>query len=251
MSAPTVRILTSCNPRKFYTAPATQIPAGYLRIHIQNEGEFFVSPDALRTTPPPLRHPEFPEEVRDIIRQFAGTFATHLPQTLDKWEEGFRQDAHPWREIALWQMFADAYNRFTAHLSGQDEISQEKRAGVFHVSLSIFHHGPPPPGMKYGPQLSLTATRVREIAEWLFSPARHPIQRERRQQLRNLILSPGRLPGPDRVPIHSLSSAGRVEALAFQATALAAIPRGHGLPPPRPALGVLHPPAPGVGDEVP
>jgi len=55
---------------------------------------------------------------------FDGTYT----RTLEEWEDGFRRDTTPWREMAICDMWAGAVERLTAHLTGDDELAREKRA---------------------------------------------------------------------------------------------------------------------------
>jgi hypothetical protein len=46
------------------------------------------------------------------VRQIQAAFAEHRQLTFEEWEEGFRRDANPEREIAIWSHAADVYITF-------------------------------------------------------------------------------------------------------------------------------------------
>jgi hypothetical protein len=54
------------------------------------------------------------------------------PQTLDEWEDGFRRDANPEREIALWCHMARVYWRATEGKA----LDHEAKRAYFRVILS-------------------------------------------------------------------------------------------------------------------
>lgn len=186
-------------------APIGEVPAGHVLTHVQDHGGFSVDPARLgpATTP---RFPPFPEEVRDIRRHQHGVVGGPMNTTPDRWEHGFRCDARPWGEIAYRQTVVDARRRFTAHLPADDEASREKRHDVFGVVNALVANGRPPRGIKYGPTGTVTAKRVGEIADWLFSPNRAAEQGEVRRRVRRLI-KPDRVFGPNRVPLPALLDA--------------------------------------------
>lgn len=87
--------------------------------------------------PGPIRQEPFDEETRNYIRHIKDSFAEHQDLTLDEWEDGFRRDAHPEREIAMWSHAADVYVQSTA-----DEPSAKRRAEVYRCLVACMTAGP-------------------------------------------------------------------------------------------------------------
>jgi len=78
-----------------------------------------------------IRHPPFDEGVRAYIRGIQAAFAEHRDLSFEEWEDGFRRDGHPEREIAGWWYAADVYRLFTA-----DEPSAERRRDVYRLLIA-------------------------------------------------------------------------------------------------------------------
>jgi hypothetical protein len=80
--------------------PASELRIGAVQVQLQGTREVvWALPQQLR--PGNIKHPEFDEGIREYIRQIQAAFAEQRPLSLEEWEEGFRRDAHPEREIAL------------------------------------------------------------------------------------------------------------------------------------------------------
>jgi hypothetical protein len=75
--------------------------------------------------------------LRRTFRWFQLVFSEVDPKTLDDWEAGFRADAHPWREIAVWEWMADAFEKYTRHLTGGDAVTPEKKRDVLRALLAV------------------------------------------------------------------------------------------------------------------
>src|SRR5262249_61037909 len=94
-----------------------------------------------RAPPRLLGPPPFTEKVRDLLKTIRDTFADVRPLSLEGWEGGFRCDAHPEKEIALWLNMAAAYRHFTRHLTpGPTEL--EKKRDIFQLILPAANNGP-------------------------------------------------------------------------------------------------------------
>ena len=91
----------------------------------------------------PLRHAPFEDEgVRRLLRQIQETLAEVEPRTVEQWEDGFRRDHHPDREIATWLHIAAVYHRFTKSGPGLPTLSLEDKREVFTVCLACSVNGP-------------------------------------------------------------------------------------------------------------
>jgi hypothetical protein len=110
--------------------PVSELRPGVVQAHIQGiEGLVWVSPDQLQ--PGEVRHPPFGEDILAYLRQIQAAFAEHRPLSLEEWEDGFRRDANPEREIALWSHAADVYTAFAA-----EETAPERRRDVYRVIVT-------------------------------------------------------------------------------------------------------------------
>ena len=113
--------------------PASELAPGAIRAHIQGVDEVvWVLPEKLKEGP--IRHPPFNEGIRGYIRQIQEAFAEHRPLSFEEWEIGFRRDANPAQEIALWLHAADVYTAFTG-----DEPSAERRHEVYRCVLACMN----------------------------------------------------------------------------------------------------------------
>src|SRR5438477_2186522 len=116
--------------------PATELRPGAVQARVQGiEGLVWLLPDQLK--PGEVKHPPFDEDVRAYIRQIQAAFAEHRPLSFEEWEDGFRRDAEPAREIALWSHAADVYTAFAG-----TEPSPERRKDVYRCIVACLTTGP-------------------------------------------------------------------------------------------------------------
>jgi len=110
---------------KVVTIPAAELAPGAMRAQVHGiDGIVWLLADKLN--PGGLKHPPFQEDVRNDIRQIQAAFAEQRPLSFEEWEDGFRRDANPGPEIALWCHAADVYTAFAA-----EETSAIRRREVF------------------------------------------------------------------------------------------------------------------------
>jgi len=122
--------------RRVVRIPAAELRPGAVRARVQGIDEVvWVLADQLR--PGEVKHPPFAEDVRDYIRQIQGAFAEHRPLSFEEWEDGFRRDANPAQEIALWSHAADVYTAFAA-----EEPSPERRRDLYRCIVTCLATGP-------------------------------------------------------------------------------------------------------------
>jgi hypothetical protein len=116
--------------------PAAELRPGAIQAQVQGiEGLVWILPEHLQ--PGEIKHPEFDEEIRAFIRQIQAAFAEQRPLSFEEWEDGFRRDAHPAREIALWSHAADVYNAFA-----EAEPSGERRREIYRCIVACLTSGP-------------------------------------------------------------------------------------------------------------
>jgi hypothetical protein len=90
------------------TIPQSELAPGMVEVFVPALGEK-VWIDPHQVPPAPIRHPEFGEKKRRKLRKLVGMLKEVYPQTIGQWEDGFRRDAHPDAEIAIWLRLADIY----------------------------------------------------------------------------------------------------------------------------------------------
>jgi hypothetical protein len=116
--------------------PAAELRPGAVQARVQGiEGLVWLLPDQLQQGE--IKHPPFAEDVRAYIRQIQEAFAEHRPLSFEEWEDGFRRDAEPAREIALWSHAADVYTAFAG-----TEPSAERRKDVYRCIVACLTAGP-------------------------------------------------------------------------------------------------------------
>jgi len=122
--------------RRVVMIPASELRAGTVQAQVEGiEGLVWILPDRLK--PGDIKHPEFDEGIREYIREIQGAFAEHRPLTFEEWEDGFRRDGHPEREIAIWSHAADIYTAFAA-----TQPSAERRRDIYRCIVACMTSGP-------------------------------------------------------------------------------------------------------------
>ncbi len=79
-----------------------------------------------------LHHPADPAW-RPHIDRLKSVFDPYYPKTVEGWELGFRQDATPEREIAIWLRMADELER----LLGLRRFTAGERADLYRMVVSL------------------------------------------------------------------------------------------------------------------
>jgi hypothetical protein len=110
--------------------PAAELRPGTVLMQIHGiDGLVWASPDKFKDGG--IQHPPFGEGVLTYIRQIQEAFAEHRHLSLEEWEDGFRRDAKPEREIAMWSYAADVYTAFAG-----SEPSPERRKDVYRCIVA-------------------------------------------------------------------------------------------------------------------
>lgn len=111
--------------------PADELAPGAVLVEKQGIGQVWIEPDD-SIQKAEYRHPPFDDEVRNLFGQIKESLDEVYPKTLEEWEDGFRRDMHPEREIAIWLHIASTYQRCTAGRS----YSLGQRRDFFNVILA-------------------------------------------------------------------------------------------------------------------
>jgi hypothetical protein len=146
--------------KKLFTIPERELAPGMVRARVAGiDGEVWVAAETLKDSD--YRHPPFPEDVRALIRRLHEVFKDVYPQTVEEWEDGFRRDQHPEREIAIWQRMADIYTHFTEGRS----LNSDQKKDIFQVILACVNNGPRHVLTTTNPR-TLSRKRVKEIIDY-------------------------------------------------------------------------------------
>jgi hypothetical protein len=121
---------------KVVTIPASELAPGAVRAQVHGiDGIVWLLPQKLE--PGGVKHSPFDEGVRDYIRKIQAAFAEQRPLSFEEWEDGFRCDANPGPEIALWLHAADVYSGFA-----DGEPSAARRQEVFRCIVTCMNASP-------------------------------------------------------------------------------------------------------------
>jgi hypothetical protein len=124
--------------RRVVQIPVSELRPGMVQARVQGiEGLVWVLPHQDQLKQREVKHPPFDEGTRDYIRQIHEAFAEQRSLSLDEWEDGFRQDAKPEREIAIWSHAADIYTAFAV-----SETSAERRRDIYRCIVACLTSGP-------------------------------------------------------------------------------------------------------------
>ena len=122
--------------RRVVRIPAYELRPDAIQVRLQGSDEdVWALPEQLRQGE--LKHAEFEEGVRDYIRQIQAAFAEHRALSFEEWEEGFRRDANPEPEIAIWSHAAGVYAAFAAN-----ETVADRRKDVYRCVVTCMTTGP-------------------------------------------------------------------------------------------------------------
>lgn len=136
MTDQTVRVLDAAT-QQIITIPASELAPGMMRVHIEGvEGDVFVEAGTLETSA--HRHPPFDEKTRAFLRQLQEALAEVHPRTVEQWEDGFRRDAHPDREMQFWAGVAACYCHFTEGKVHDSAVRQD----IFRLVFVCLNNGP-------------------------------------------------------------------------------------------------------------
>lgn len=210
MSEEVVRVLKNFKGMEFESVPRSEVPQGYLQITVQGHGLFFADPAALKSGGEP-RHDPFSPDVRAELARLYAVLSGVYTVTEEEWEEGFRRDAYPWKELAIWDFVATALQRFAGHLTGDSEAARDARQHLFQVLLNFVNSGVPPasPRLRFAGYKTVTANRVREIHGFLVSDEARQIRAAADEKYRDLFRAEVRAVSlPDRVTIDALFGDG-------------------------------------------
>ncbi|MEN9677414.1 MAG: hypothetical protein RIS76_3310 [Verrucomicrobiota bacterium] len=119
----------------FTTQETTVIPAAELApgmVHAEVVGVGSVWVNRAQIKPAPLRHKPFASSVRKELRQIQEALDEVCPKSLSQWEDGFRRDTNPDREIAQWKLIVSVYQ---AAIAGA-QFTRAQRQECFRIIVN-------------------------------------------------------------------------------------------------------------------
>lgn len=103
------------NPKsqQITTIPAQELSLGMVETQVEGiEETVWVQDSALK--PNDYQHPTFPDELKQYIKKIKNNLAEVYPSSLKAWEDNFRRDKYPEKEIALWGDIGEVYQKLTS-----------------------------------------------------------------------------------------------------------------------------------------
>jgi hypothetical protein len=118
--------------------PDTELAPGVIQIVCEGQ-PVWVLPADLATSfqQTTIKRPPFPQHVKYVLSALQATFKEHLPHSIEEWEDGFRREQNPDRQIWDWMHAATTYQRFT-----RNELLPHRRKDIFRVILSCINAPP-------------------------------------------------------------------------------------------------------------
>ena len=115
--------------KSFTSIPTSELAPGMIRAQVEGyEGVVWIDSNQLKESD--YTHPPFSGDRRERVLSLANAFPDVYERTYDFWEDGFRRDSNPDREIAIWMHIVAIYN---AHV---DAYTQEARQELFSLIVA-------------------------------------------------------------------------------------------------------------------
>ncbi|MGA9752815.1 MAG: hypothetical protein WBS54_13610 [Acidobacteriota bacterium] len=122
------RSIWDTGTRQARVVPASEVPTHFMPVQIEgHEGLHWVDPSSLHLSEP--KNWFFSGETRDTLLEIKRTLDEVLPMSFEEFEDGFRRDANPQNEIALWRHLASVYSM----LVGGRDLSLSKKKDCYRV----------------------------------------------------------------------------------------------------------------------
>ena len=113
--------------------PRSELAPGVVIVRRQDTNErVYMEAAKLKSRPP--NHPPFEGAEKVAIEALAKLLADVYPMSYAKWEEGFRCDENPTREIDLWMHVAGVLTAIT----NEFQLTAEQRRDCFRILAACF-----------------------------------------------------------------------------------------------------------------
>jgi hypothetical protein len=199
----TVRVFIDLKSGKFSSVAAADVPAGYIRVVRQGIGEGFIDPSVLRESDDgqPI-HPPFVPELRAEVARIHSVLSIAMRMDLPSFEEGFRADKHPWREIALWDQMADLFEKVcgTPRMRGITGTPRD----ILALILSFVNNGPSTASRPVRAYRSVSEPSARKLHDLWFAERRLSAVALAATKYRGMFGSESLPELPSTVSIHTL-----------------------------------------------
>jgi len=117
--------------KKINVIPAAELAPGMVEAEVAGIGRVWIA--AAQVPDGNVKNAPFDPEIREFIRKnIQEPLAEVHPMTLDKWEDGFRRDNNPEREIGVWCRIATRFVKF----SNSENLNRAQRQECFTVMLN-------------------------------------------------------------------------------------------------------------------
>ncbi len=112
-----------------YEMPAKDLTPNMVQVRIEGSEEVFWA-DANQLKQGEIKHPPFEGELKEKIKMIQDYLFEVYPHDYIFWEDGFRRDQHPEKEIGLWLDMAKVYKDVTGN-----ETDLERKEDIFRLLL--------------------------------------------------------------------------------------------------------------------
>lgn len=118
--------------KKSHMIPANEITSDMIEVKIEGEnGTAWVYKSQLKVSDNFL-HPEFSDEIRQLIRQIKSYIDDIYYLSQEEWEECFRKDRNPAKEIRGWLKVGRVYKDITS----KEIYTEEQKSDLLQIILS-------------------------------------------------------------------------------------------------------------------
>ncbi|MBL9216564.1 MAG: hypothetical protein JNG83_13890 [Opitutaceae bacterium] len=111
--------------------PKAELRPGVILVHLTGQ-DTPVYADPSQLVPGAYRQPPFTGEAAECIRTLAAELQDVFPQSAEEWEDGFRRDLDPDREIASWLRVSAVLTALTDRF----QFSPAERAECFRILVA-------------------------------------------------------------------------------------------------------------------
>jgi hypothetical protein len=117
--------------------PAAELAPGMRYVQLEGVGAVWMPASAISASGP-LQHPPFGKKERALLKHLQRDLDEVYPITLKKWQDGFRRDANPSLEMAIWARIAAFYRLCTK--DGNLPLAVKK--DIFNIALAVCSTAP-------------------------------------------------------------------------------------------------------------
>lgn len=122
---------------KIIEIPSAELAIGCVGGKVDGIGEVWM--DDYGRADPQIRHPRLSKKLLKDVRRVAAAMSDLHPQTIEQWEDGFRRQADPAGEIALWLHMAEVMQAWDK--DKQSSPGQRREALLFLLKYSMCPEG--------------------------------------------------------------------------------------------------------------